>query len=87
VQCYIQTLIQIDGMLRGWSGAFQHSRSTQTFIDLDAKIDAQLAAFDRWFEDAVRGRTHVMARRALGVRLLSDSEPVALPVVDLDAVQ
>jgi hypothetical protein len=82
VQCYIQTLTQIDGMLRGWSGAFQHSRSTQSFIDLDAKIDAQMAAFDQWFGDAVHGRSAMVARRALGVRLLSDSEPVALPVIE-----
>jgi RNA-directed DNA polymerase len=81
VQCYIQTLTQVDGMLRGWSGAFQHSRSTQSFIDLDAKIDAQMAAFDQWFGDAVHGRSPMVARRALGVRLLSDSEPVALPAV------
>jgi retron-type reverse transcriptase len=83
VQCYVQTLTQIDGMLRGWSGAFQHSRSMQSFIDLDAKIDAQLVSFDKWFGDAVHRRSPMVARRALGIRLLSDSVPVALPIVNV----
>jgi hypothetical protein len=52
-QCYVQTLVQIDSILRGWAGAFQHSRSSQTFVALDARIDVQLAAFERWFGDTV----------------------------------
>ena len=83
VQCYIQTLTQIDSILRGWSGAFQYSRSLQSFTDLDAKIGAEIAAFDKWFGDAVHGRSPTIAQRALGIRLLSDSEPVALPTVEV----
>lgn len=83
IQCYIQTLTQIDGMLRGWAGAFQHSRSIQSFTELDRRIDEQILSFESWFERAIHGQTSNLYRRALGVRLLSDSKPVDLPVVDL----
>lgn len=82
IQCYIQTLTQIDGMLRGWAGAFQHSRSTQSFTDLDRRIDEQILSFESWFEQAIRGQPANFYRRALGVRLLSDSEPIDLPAVE-----
>lgn len=82
MQCYIQTLTQIDGILRGWAGAFQHSMSVQTFTDLDARINSQLADFDRWFGDAVSHQTTIGYQRALGIRLLSDSAAIPLPRVE-----
>ena len=78
-QCYIQTLMEIDSILRGWAGAFQHSRSTQALASIDAEIDVQLAAFDHWFGALVEGRPTASYRRAIGIRLLSDSEPTPLP--------
>jgi hypothetical protein len=41
-----------------------------------------MAAIDQWFGDAVHGQSAVVARRALGGRLLSDPEPVALPAIE-----
>ena len=54
IQCYIQTLTQIDSILRGWAGAFQHTRSTQVLSSLDAEIDRHLMEFERRFGAAVR---------------------------------
>lgn len=81
MQCYTQTLTQIDNLIRGWSGAFQHTRSSQALTSLDAKIDLQLAEFERWFGNAVSTRSSTDYRRAMGVRLLNDSESVALPAL------
>jgi retron-type reverse transcriptase len=82
LQCYVQTLSQIDGILRGWAGAFQHSMSVQTFADLDARIDVQLAEFEKWFGYTVRKQGAAGYRRALGVRLLGDSAAVPLPEIE-----
>ena len=82
LQCYVQTLSQIDSILRGWAGAFQHSMSVQTFADLDARIDVKLAEFERWFGNAVSKQDAAGYRRALGVRLLGDSSAVPLPKIE-----
>ena len=81
VQCYIQTLTELDSVLRGWAGAFQHCRSIQALAAIDAEIDVQLSEFDRWFGAVVEGRTATTYRRAFGIRLLSDSEPTPLPSI------
>lgn len=93
IQCYVQTLVQVDGILRGWSGAFQHTRSTQVLNQLDTQIDRQLASFEQWFGAALQARSSSDHRRAMGIRLLVDSDPVSLPVdavsaaLDADGVQ
>lgn len=78
-QCYIQTLSQVDGILRGWAGAFQHTKSLHSLAELDRRIDIQLAEFDRWFGEALQRRSADIYRRATGIRLLGDSQPVPLP--------
>ena len=82
-QCYIQTLAQVDDTLRGWAGAYQYSRSVQSFVDLDRRIDEMILSFETWFDRAVHGYEAARYRRALGVRLLSDTAPVDLPSVDM----
>lgn len=80
-QCYLQTLTNIDSILRGWAGAFQHSQSSQSFLALDSRIDVILAAFDLWFGKTIDGRPGHVHRRAMGMRLLSDTKPTPLPAL------
>lgn len=81
LQCYVQTLTQIDGILRGWAGAFQHTRSLQTLAHLDSQIDSQLAEFEVWLGRVLATSTPVAHRRAMGIRLLQDSKSAPLPEV------
>jgi RNA-directed DNA polymerase len=81
IQCYIQTLTELDSLLRGWAGAFKYSRSTQALAGIDSEIDVQLAAFERWFGALVQGKPTTSYRRAMGIRVLSDTEPTPLPLV------
>jgi retron-type reverse transcriptase len=78
-QCYIQTLGQIDSILRGWAGAFQYSQSMQSLRSLDERIDRKLAVFEMWFEKTIEGQPTHIQRRAMGVRLLGDTTPTPLP--------
>jgi len=80
-QCYIQTLTQIDSILRGWAGAFQFSQSLQSLEALDSRINRRLVDFERWFDAAIRDQPSRVQIRAMGMRLLSDSTPTQLPVL------
>ncbi len=81
-QCYIQTITRIDSILRGWSGAFQHSNSTHTLKSLDNRIDRKLTDFEVWFGDKIRPQPTRVQRRAMGICLLSDTTPTPLPEVE-----
>jgi RNA-directed DNA polymerase len=81
-QCYIQTLTQIDSILRGWAGAFQFSQSIQSLRALDNRVNRKINDFEIWFDAAIRNQPSHIQQRAMGIRLLSDTTPTALPLLD-----
>jgi hypothetical protein len=71
--CYVQTLWNVDQVLRGWAGSFRSTRCHETMAKLDAQIDRMIGDFNAVYRRLTEGRSMLDRRRALGVRLLQDS--------------
>ena len=71
---YIQTLDQIDRILRGWGDAFAYGNTPNVIDDLDVKIESKLKNFREWYRTRSATMTWRERRRTGGVCLLSDIE-------------
>jgi RNA-directed DNA polymerase len=71
--CQIQTLIHLDGVLRGWGHAFSFCNTPQVFDDLDAKTDEAVSKFMSLCHSLGSKKNVKQRRRILGVGLLSDT--------------
>lgn len=78
LQCQIQTLIKIDGVLKGWGHAFSFCNSPDAMSALDAKVDAMTSEFMLLCHSLGAGKTTQQRRRILGVSLLTDIPPLSL---------
>lgn len=82
LQCQVQTLIRIDGILKGWGHAFSFCNTPQVFVALDDKVDIAIMDFMQMCHSLGQGKTPKQRRRILGVHLLADTPltPVAIGV-------
>lgn len=72
---YVQTMVGIDRMLRGWGNAFAYSNACETLDQLDLKIEEELKRFRTWYTKQVQGYDWRTRRRTGGVCLLTDIKP------------
>lgn len=75
---YVQTLVVVDSVVRGWGEAFAYGNAPQTLKDLDKKIDEHLEGFRSWYRKQTRSMTAEDKRRTGGVGLLQDISPKLL---------
>lgn len=78
VQGYAQILELADNVIKGWGNSFSYCNSPTAFIDLDRKIELEMAKFREWFQDEVKDASMQERRRAEGVGLLEDIEMKSL---------
>lgn len=69
---YTQTLDMVDRVIGGWAQAFAYCNATNTFDDLDKKIDEEIGHFRNFFREQSDGLDWKGKRRLLGVRLVGD---------------
>lgn len=74
-QRYVQSLVLVDQVLRGWGQAFAFSNSPSTMSHLDEKIDEKLISFRKWYSSFVQNLDWKDRRRTGGVCLLQDIIP------------
>lgn len=71
-QCQIQTLIRLDGIVRGWGHAFSFCNTPHVFESIDKRIDPKVQGFMRLCDSLGKGKSATDRRRILGVSLLND---------------
>ena len=71
---YVQTLDQIDRILRGWGDAFAYGNAPNVIDDLDEKIEGKLKEFRDWYRTYSAAMNWRERRRTGGVCLLADIE-------------
>jgi hypothetical protein len=79
--CLVQTLSDLDNVLRGWRHSFSFCNNFQVFEQLDATISKALREFIKSGNGLLKGPDPAF-RRALGVQLLSD-----IPIAPSDDAQ
>lgn len=75
---YVQTLDQIDRILRGWGDAFAYGNASNVINDLDEKIEMRLKNFRDWYRAYSASMNWRERRRTGGVCLLTDIEAKSL---------
>lgn len=78
LQCQIQTLIKINGVLKGWGHAFSFCKAPDVMNTLDAKVDAMTYEFMQLCHNLGVGKSTQQRRRILGISLLTDIPPLSL---------
>lgn len=78
LQCQIQTLIKIDGVLKGWGHAFSFCNTPDAMSALDTKVDAMTTEFMQLCHNLGIEKSTQQRRRILGVSLLTDIPPLSL---------
>lgn len=77
-EAFVQVLVRVDGIIRGWGDAFSFVDNRLPFHQLDTKIDQILTDFrgltSRFINSAV---VEDRRRRALGIALLKDTPRLA----------
>lgn len=71
-QCYAQTIVSLDHVVRGWRTSFRASDCPEVFRRIDKDIDRRLSNFKAFYLQKVTKRTPALQRRALRVHLLSE---------------
>ncbi len=71
-QRYVQTLVLLDKVIRGWGDAFAYGNAPETLSNLDIEISDKLDAFRSWFGRQVKDQDWKTKRRLGGVCLLLD---------------
>jgi ribonuclease HI/retron-type reverse transcriptase len=71
-QRYVQTLVLLDRVLKGWGEAFSYTNARSTLDDLDKVIDDKITDFRHWFANETKGQDWRTKRRLGGVCLLGD---------------
>ncbi|MGH1349563.1 MAG: RNase H family protein [Methyloligellaceae bacterium] len=71
-QRYVQTMVGIDRILRGWGNAFAYNNAPETLEQLDMKIEGELGRFRSWYSDFIRNHDWKARRRTGGVCVLTD---------------
>lgn len=72
-QCYAQTLVRLDRILRGWANAFSFCNGRQSFYTLDRNISKRINKFVGFAFSVEKDKFSKNYRRMLGVHLLSDT--------------
>jgi RNA-directed DNA polymerase len=70
---FLQTLVSVDRMIRGWADAFRFTNMRLSFVQLDQKIDTELKEYRLWFGALTKNTSPEDLRRLMGVALLSDT--------------
>jgi RNA-directed DNA polymerase len=70
---FLQTLVALDKIIRGWGDAFRFSNHRLTFMQLDTKIDEEILSYRRWFGTFTKSTNPTRLRRLMGVALLQDT--------------
>lgn len=78
LQCQIQTLIKINGVLKGWGHAFSFCNTPDVMSGLDSRVDIKVSEFMQFCLNHGEGKTAQQRRRILGVSLLTDIPPLRL---------
>jgi hypothetical protein len=71
---FVQTLDELDKVVRGWQHSYLFCNSPQTMADLDAKIDDEIVSLVNAYQRLARGADAAAGRRLLGVQLLTDQQ-------------
>jgi RNA-directed DNA polymerase len=69
---FVQTLDELNKVIKGWGQSYSFCNSAQTMADLDAKIDEEIAGLFSAYQMLIRGASSATRRRLLGVQLLND---------------
>jgi len=77
--CYHQAMVLLHKTARGWSQAFKHTTATLVFKSLDEGIDRRIEKLQHFANGLTRGVTEEVRRRVMGIQLLADTPPHALP--------
>ncbi len=67
----VQSLAQVDRIVRGWRESHKMSDCPDLYSRLDKEIDHRINAFMRFYRDKTRGRENDQVRMAMGVSPLS----------------
>jgi hypothetical protein len=69
---FVQTLDELNKVIRGWGQSYSFCNSAQTMADLDARIDEEIEGLSSAYQMLVRGANSATRRCLLGVYLLHD---------------
>jgi RNA-directed DNA polymerase len=72
LQCYAQTLVAVDSLVRAWSGSYSASRCLKTAGEIDDEINGLISDFIAFYRAKVSGRLVTERRRALGIHVVVD---------------
>ncbi len=81
VRRYHQSMDMLHKIAWGWSQSFCHTTAKQFFESLDREIDVRIEALRREAHRLTKSGSADLRRRVMGVHLLTDTQPRALPEV------
>lgn len=71
-ECYAQTLVAVDRIVRAWSGSFSACRCLKTAESIDDAINRLIGGFITFYRKKTKKCPVAERRRALGVHLVAD---------------
>jgi len=77
--CYHQAMVLLHKTARGWSHAFKHTTANLVFKSLDEEIGRRIEKLRHFAQGLTRGAPEEVRRRVMGIQLLADTPPHALP--------
>ncbi|MBX7514983.1 hypothetical protein K3179_10565 [Qipengyuania sp. GH38] len=66
-RAFVQTLAQVDRIIRGWRESHKMSDCPEVYSLLDKDIDHRINAFMRFYREKAKGRRSSLVRMAMGV--------------------
>ncbi len=66
-RAFVQTLVQVDRIIRGWRDSHKMAVCPDLYIKLDVEIDRRLSSFSKFYREKTANCTPQKRRNALGV--------------------